>query len=35
MPTRQVVFADCGHSPNIEKSKEFAAALVEFLQAGK
>ncbi len=32
---REVVFANCGHSPNIEKSEEFITTLVEFLQAGK
>jgi pimeloyl-ACP methyl ester carboxylesterase len=28
---REEVFADCGHSPHIEKPDEFRKVLIEFL----
>jgi pimeloyl-ACP methyl ester carboxylesterase len=30
---REVVFADCGHSPHVEKADEFARALTEHISA--
>jgi len=32
---REVVFADCGHSPHVEKTDEFVKVLTEHIDADR